>query len=89
VITGTLRRSIHTAEPGYNWSSDDGASELGGQKVDASINGSRIVVQLGSGLKYSLPVHQGHHSFEGYHFLTIGVDKAKKELPEVLKRHKL
>ena len=89
VITGTLRRSIHTAEPGYNWSGDDGSSELGGQKVDASVNGSRIVVQLGSGLGYALPVHQGHQGFEGYHFLTIGVDKAKKEVPAILKRHQL
>jgi hypothetical protein len=89
VITGKLRRSIHTAEPGYNWSGDDGSSELGGQKVDASVNGSRIVVQLGSGLGYALPVHQGHQGFEGYHFLTIGVDKARKEMPAILKRHQL
>jgi len=89
VITGTLRRSIHTAQPGYNWSGDDGSSEFGGQKVDASVNGSRITVQLGSGLGYALPVHQGHQGFEGYHFLPIGVDKAKKKLPAILKRHQL
>ena len=94
VVTGTARRSIHTAEPGYNWGSDDVAAsdasaELGGKMVTAAIQGSRITVQLGSGLGYALPLHQGHQGFEGYHFLTIGVDKAKKEVPEVLKMHQL
>lgn len=94
VVTGTARRSIHTAEPGYNWSADDvkassASAELGGKMVTAAIQGSRITVQLGSGLGYALPLHQGHQGFEGYHFLTIGVDKAKKEVPEVLKMHQL
>lgn len=94
VITGTARRSIHTAQPGYNWSTDhvaaaQGSPERGGKKVDALINGSRITVQLGSGLGYALPLHQGHQGFQGYHFITIGVDKAKSDLPAVLERHQL
>ena len=94
VVTGTARRSIHTAEPGYNWNSDDvkassASAELGGKMVTAAIQGSRITVQLGSGLGYALPLHQGHQGFEGYHFLTIGVDKAKKEVPEVVRKYKL
>ena len=56
---------------------------------DALIDGSKITAQLGSGLGYALPLHQGHHGFQGYHFLAIGVDKAKPELPEVLKKHRL
>jgi len=94
VVTGTARRSIHTAQPGYSWSGDHvepgtGTPERGGQLTDALIDGSKITVQLGSGLGYALPLHQGHHGFQGYHFLTIGVDKAKPELPEVLKKHRL
>ena len=94
VVTGTARRSIHTAEPGYNWSADhveasSASAELGGKMVTAAIQGSRITVQLGSGLGYALPLHQGHQGFEGYHFLTIGVDKAKKEVPEVVRKYKL
>jgi hypothetical protein len=89
VITGTLRRSIHTAQPGYNWAGDTGVGEQGGKLVEALLNGGRLTLQLGSGLGYALPVHQGHHSFTGYHYLTNGLDKAKPELPAVLKRHKL
>lgn len=94
VITGTLRRSIHVALPGYVWSGDHvepsvGSPERGGQKVTADRNGSRLTVQLGSGLKYALPVHQGHHSFDGYHFIRNGIDKAKPELGEVLRKFKL
>ena len=89
VITATLRRSIHCAQPGYNWAGDTGGGELGGRSFEAMIKGQKVTIQLGSGLRYALPVHQGHHSFQGYHFLTIGVDKARPELPEVLARHKL
>lgn len=92
VITGTLRRSIHVAQPGYVWSSDHVAAtgqtpERGGKLVSASIAGSRITVQLGSGLGYALPVHQGHHNFDGYHFITNGVDKANPEMPEILRKY--
>lgn len=94
VITSTLRRSIHVAQPGYNWSGDDvkpgpGTPERGGQKFEALVNGRKITIEVGSGLGYALPVHQGHHSFEGYHFLTIGLEKAKPEMPIVLSKYKL
>ena len=94
VITGTLRRSIHVAEPGYAWSGDDvkagaGSPERGGQKVKGQVQRGRMTVQLGSGLVYALAVHQGHHSFDGYHYLTIGVDKARGELGDVLRKWKI
>lgn len=94
VITGTLRRSIHTAQPGYDWSSDDqpaevGSAEQGGNMIEAVVDGKRLTIQLGSGLIYALPVHQGHHSFEGYHFLTNGVQKAKADMPGILKEFEL
>lgn len=94
VETGTLRRSIHTAQPGYNWGADDvepssQSSELGGKSFDAVINGKKITIQVGSGLRYALAVHQGHHSFGGYHYLTTGLEQAKKDLPEVLRKYQL
>lgn len=94
VITGTLRRSIHLAPPGYAWSKDDttpstSSPELGGQKMDATIEKSQITIQVGSGLRYALPVHQGHHWFIGYHFISIGLQRAKPELSAVLKKYAL
>lgn len=101
VLTGTLRRSIHIAQPGYDWASDaaivtikgkreNGSSyTLGGSQTEGRIEGSRVTLQLGSGLNYALPVHQGHHSFQGYHFLTNGVNKAKPELPAIIKKYRM
>lgn len=94
VITGTLRRSIHTAQPGYDWGSDnvdpaDGAPELGGAATDGLIEGNRVTLQIGSGLQYALPVHQGHHGFTGYHYLVIGIEKAKALMPNILKEFQL
>lgn len=91
---GTLRRSIHTAAPGYNWGADDvkpgpGTAELGGRSFEATISGRRVTIQVGSGLRYALPVHQGHHSFDGYHYITIGLEKAKPELDNDLKEYRL
>lgn len=94
VETGTLRRSIHTAQPGYSWAGDsvqpsDGSPERGGQSVNAAIDGNRITIQLGSGLNYALPVHQGHHNFQGYHFITLGVMKAVQYLSAIVRKHQL
>jgi hypothetical protein len=94
VLSGTLRRSIHTAEPGYDWSADDvpagkSGPERGGRRVKAKTIGVKTTLLVGSGLKYSLPVHQGHHNFEGYHYLTNGLAKAKPELPVILKKHRM
>jgi hypothetical protein len=89
VITGTLRRSIHTAQPGYDWGGDNGESELGGKMVEGVVQEERIVVELGSGLRYALPVHQGHHGFSGYHYLRNGVEKAKAQLAAILREFRL
>ncbi len=91
---GTLRRSIHVAEPGYNWGADDvkpgpQTPELGGQSFTAVINGHKVTIQVGSGIRYALPVHQGHHSFAGYHFLTNGLEKAKPDLDKDLAAYRL
>jgi hypothetical protein len=66
-----------------------GSPERGGKAVKGSKQNGKLTVQLGSGLKYALPVHQGHHGFEGYHFIRNGIDKAKPELGEVLRKWKI
>ena len=93
VLTGTLRRSIHTALPGYDWGGDDvepsaGAIERGGEAAMPEAS-DQITVEVGSGLKYALPLHQGHHNFTGYHYLTNGLKKAQGKLPSIIARHQV
>ena len=95
VISGTLRRSIHTAAPGYSWAGDNifarsaGAPERGGQEVEPQVRGNKLTLELGSGMEYAMAVHQGHGSFEGYHYLRNGVDKTIPKMQDIIKRHKL
>lgn len=90
VLTGTLRRSIHAAEVGYDFAGDNvppsGSSpERGGKAVRAE----KLALAVGSGLEYAMPVHQGHHSFDGYHYLTKAVDIVRGRIKKHVQRHKL
>lgn len=92
VITGTLRRSIHTAVPGYTWRGDNvkpapGTPERGGQQTTPINAAGRLIVQVGSGLEYAIWVHQGHHSFEGYHFIDNAVDKVRPLVAQIVTKH--
>jgi hypothetical protein len=97
VLTGTLRRSIHLAEPGYNWSADDvpagqSGPERGRRDVRAKTIGVKTTLLVGSGLRYALAVHQRlkpHGAFTGYHYLSNGLTKAKTELQAILKKHRM
>ncbi len=94
VVTGTLRRSIHTATPGYNWSSDDvtpspSTPERGGQAAPPAKKNGKLTIQVGSGLKYALWIEIGHHAFSGYHYLTNGLAKVKPLIPGILGKHKI
>lgn len=102
VLTGTLRRSIHTAQEGYKWGSDNvepasGTPELGNRLNVATVDGKRISIQVGSGLVYAMAIHQGwpegyknmKGSFEGYHYITNGLAQTKKELPAILRKYRL
>ena len=85
VLTGTLRRSIHAASPDYNFAGDDvkpssSSPELGGRLIQAMKQIKGIVIAVGSGLVYAMAVHQGHHSFEGYHYITNGLEKSRSFL---------
>ncbi len=92
VLTSTLRRSIHSATPGYTWSSDnvlpsESSPERGGQPALPKLERHQIVVQVGSGMEYAMPVHQGHHSFEGYHYIRNGLARVRPLVPGIVKRH--
>ena len=90
VVTGTARRSIHAAGIEYNFADDDiepGAQspELGLKSVESEIQKkkNKISVVIGSGLRYAMALHQGHGSFEGYHFLLKPYDELKGDFPEI------
>ncbi len=92
VRTGTLRRSIHLSEPGYAWASDNvpparGTPELGGKKPEPKEQGSRLVLEIGSGLEYALYQHQGFRGFVGHHFITKAVAEQAPKLTAILRRH--
>ncbi len=56
------------------------------QTGEPELSGTKIVVAVGSPLGYSIWVHQGHHSFGGYHFMTIGVDRVRPRALSILQR---
>lgn len=92
VKTGTLRRSIHTASPGYNWEGDNvtpanGTPERGNREATPAEKSGKLTLELGSGMEYAMAVHQGHGSFEGYHYLTEAVEEQKPKLTGILKGH--
>jgi hypothetical protein len=75
VLTGTLRRSIHAANPSYLWSMDDtvpsdNSPERGGRAPEIEKRGLTLWGAVGSGLVYALAIHQGFGSFGGYHYIT-------------------
>jgi len=93
-LTGTLQRSTHVATPGYSWLSDnvepsESSPERGGQLAVPGRVGNKLALELGSGMRYAVPVHQGHHGREGYHWLVIGVQKTVSKIAAILEKRKL
>ena len=89
VVTGTARRSIHTASPDHNWAGDDvapdsGTPERGGQTPDVGKKGSVLSIETGSGLEYAMALHQGHGSFAGYRFIMGPFDRIKGKFDDIL-----
>lgn len=94
VESGTLRRSIHVSEAGYDWSSDHvepgtGSPERGGVQIKPELSNGVITSEVGSGMNYAMPVHQGHHTFQGFHYMTNGLKKAKTKLDSILAKYKV
>ena len=112
VLTGTLRRSIHSAVSDYNFAGDaphfasaaaaraawKGSGfkkgnkkpqipEMGGNLPGVKREGRYLAVAVGSGLQYAMAVHQGHHSFGGYHYIHNALEKVEPQVDSILQRH--
>jgi len=92
VITGTARRSIHAASPTYNWESDDvipdkESPERKGTGGEPEEQDNAVVGTIGSGLVYAWSLHDGHGSFGGYHYITLGYVEVQDKLPDKLQKH--
>lgn len=86
VVTGTYRRSIHTAAPTYNYGSDDvkpsaGSPERSGRGGSAARYGDKIGIVLGSGMKYASKLE------DLYSVIGGAVNSKAGELPGVLRKH--
>jgi len=91
VVTGTLRRSIHIEQPGYNWSGDDvtpqpGTPERGSKRIAPKRSGSKVTLLIGSGMNYAMGIEIGFGSFTGYHYLRNGWNKTKGQVLDIIKR---
>ena len=92
--TGTLRRSIHSATPGYNWGGDnvepsDSSPELGGQDAAAGPKNGKLVLEVGSGLEYAMVVHQDHYNAEVNGYIVRAADEVAPEVPAIIEKHKV
>lgn len=94
VETGTLRRSIHADGVDYDFGGDnvepsESSPERGGKEIKPTKVEHKVTAALGSGLSYAMRIHQGWGKFPGYHYLTIGVDKARAKLDAIIGRHQV
>jgi len=92
VITGTARRSIHAASPSYSWGGDDvsptpGTPERGGTGGLPEAQEDMVIGTIGSGLVYARSLHDGHGSFQGYHYITLAYAREQPHLPDKLQKH--
>lgn len=93
VLTGTLRRSIHAAEPDYAFAGDDvkagpGTPERGGRQPSAERRGDYLQVAVGSGLEYAMAIHQGGWGgFGGYHYIQNAVEKVAPQAEAIIRKH--
>jgi len=92
--TGTLQRSIHNAQLGYDWGGDnvepsDSSPEHGGQGVTPTEEGDALWIEIGSGLEYAMAVHENHYDPDVVLFIQQAADDVKPQAPAIIKRHVL
>lgn len=90
--TGTLQRSLHNAQLGYDWDSDnvepsDNSPERGGQGVAPSEDGDTLWIEVGSGLEYAMAVHENHYDPDVVLFIQQAVDDVKPQALAIIKRN--
>lgn len=86
VLTGTLRRSVHAAKPGYNFAGDDvpptrGAPERSGQGGGAAVSGNLVSIVVGSGMRYAAKIE------DMYAYIQQGHDQVKGSLTGIIQKH--
>lgn len=86
VLSGTLRRSIHSAGPEYDFAGDDttpaaDTPERGGQAADLHEEGGKVTVVVGSGMVYALKIE------ELYGYLQTGHDQVLPQLIPTIEKH--
>lgn len=86
VVTGTLRRSVHSAEPTYNFAADDvqpnpGSPERGGSGGQAAIEGDVVSILVGSGLVYARVIE------DRYAYMSQSHARVLPDLVGILEKH--
>jgi len=86
VVTGTLRRSIHSSPPSYDFNSDHtkpsgGSPERGGSSPSLSEQGGRVMVVVGSGMQYARLIE------DRYSYVRKGHERVIGDLLNVLEKH--
>lgn len=86
VLTGTLRRSIHSAYPTYNYAADDvppsnGSPERSGRGGGAGVFKTKASIVVGSGMRYARKIE------DMYGYIQQGHDQVIGKLPDILNKH--
>lgn len=76
VLSGRVKRSVHSAPPSYNWKSDwavPGRSmpELGGKLAAPDIEGDRVVIAVGTGIAYGVRVENRYQYLQSSWVQTL------------------
>jgi hypothetical protein len=86
VLTGTLRRSIHSAADSYDFAGDDvppttSSPDRGGNEVIPQESGGRVVVVVGSGMIYARKME------ELYAYMQNSHNRVLPELIPTIQKH--
>lgn len=53
------------------------------------VDGDTVTGRVGAWVDYALPVHQGHHGFEGYHYLVNGLDIVQSRVDSIISKYRI
>lgn len=84
VLTGTLRRSVHSAAPSYDFSGDDtkasSSSPERGGNAGAEVVSTSVIVAVGSGMRYAKRIE------EMYGYIQKGHERARPQLDGLIEQ---
>lgn len=84
--TGTLQRSIHAAEPNYQFSNDDvipstSTPERGNGSPRPRKSANRLILAVGTGMEYAMLMHLR------YKYITIGYNKVQPKALSIVEKY--